>query len=203
MVISDRGHEAQEIKKYKTYSRSPIPGWISSWKRDGIQLREEDQKNGSMLYLSLMRKTPDGCPKCHILCSKHLQDRTRQIFDEERSDPEIRRSLVGRQSDIHWKEEKFLSTYLVSDHYFPNCLIQTLRRFNSASVLEDPFGINIDKMQDTRSRSVVFINCSVNLAFDYLSVGPVRETRLRVALPTIVAGLIVQTQRRYWWCRIL
>jgi len=32
--------------------RSPIPGWISSWKREGIQLKEEDQKKGSMLYLA-------------------------------------------------------------------------------------------------------------------------------------------------------
>ena len=34
-------------------SRSPTFSRISSWNRDGIQFKEEDQKNGSMLYLSL------------------------------------------------------------------------------------------------------------------------------------------------------
>lgn len=34
-------------------SRSPTLSLISSWNRDGIQFKDEDQKNGSMLYLNL------------------------------------------------------------------------------------------------------------------------------------------------------
>ena len=88
--------------------------------------------------------------KSHTLCSKHLQDGTRQIFDKERSNPKIRWPLGGRQISIYRKEEK-ISTYVVSDQCFPNFIIQTIRRFDSASVLEDPFRINVDTMQDARS----------------------------------------------------
>ncbi len=35
-----------------------------------------------------------GCPKRHTLCSKHLQDGPRQIFDKERSDTKMRWPLV-------------------------------------------------------------------------------------------------------------
>jgi hypothetical protein len=38
-------------KKKEMDLRSPIPDWISSWKREGIQLKDDDQKKGSMLYL--------------------------------------------------------------------------------------------------------------------------------------------------------
>ena len=51
-----------------------MPGWISSWKREGIQLKEEDQKKGSMLYLvaSSINKNMSFDNVKHLLCAKHL-----------------------------------------------------------------------------------------------------------------------------------
>jgi len=54
-IWSQKSVQNEEYLQGNVNWRSPILGCDSSWNRDGIQLREEDQKKGSILYLKNVR----------------------------------------------------------------------------------------------------------------------------------------------------
>ena len=98
MSIGNMGVSSENVKIFKISLRSPIPCCISSWKREGIQLKEEDQKNGSMLYLVAF-SINKGCAiresKC-LLCAKHLQYRSRHVLNEHCSNASVLGPLCNK-----------------------------------------------------------------------------------------------------------
>ena len=75
-MASNVAYQDYKLVGQSFYLPSPIWGWMSAWKRDGIQLRDEDQKQGSILYLMNEWGTNNqysvSTNVTHLLCSKHL-----------------------------------------------------------------------------------------------------------------------------------